>query len=307
MVSATAAARYFASIGWNPLPSCSTRKGPAVKDYAKYRDGERIPAEWLVNWRWTNLQICLGVPWGLAVIDLDGCGICEWRRWGRRHDIAKTWTVRTGGGGMHLYWRLPPGLQPCPTRQLWGVPRGDKYQKHQFIELLADKAMVIAPPSRHVDTGRTYCFLPGRGPRELKRPAEIPHFLLSMPGLPSLTPPKRWYPAPHVPSRLRTRKNGLTQALIAREQVMAALSPQRILDIAAGWGLRFTGRMTAGKWAECHAIGREDQHASASVDVTTGVYSEPFQRSLSFFDIAVELGQVRDWREALLIVRSMVL
>ncbi len=298
------AAKFYALLGWNPLPSRSDRKGPAVAGYARYRDGEPIPREWLEDWKQANVQVCLGVPWGLAVIDLDGFGLFTWRAWVRRHGCPDTWTVRTGSGGTHFWFRLPSGISACPSRKVWGIPDGDHYRKHQFIELLGDKSLIIAPPSKHVDTGKAYRFVDGHGPRNLKRPAEIPQWVLDLPAIPRLETPKR--PSPPLLAGSAIPLVGITTCSSDRNATMEMLEPSDRMRIARAWGVRFTGYVCSKGWAECHAIGREDAHPSAGLNLQTGVYSEPFVTSLSFLDVAVALGVARDWKEALHAIRESI-
>ena len=115
-------ARWYYEQGLNPLPSRGDRKGPALETYAHYRDGERIPEAWLDRWPAPNCQVCLGVPWSLLVVDVDGPVAfrrwCDWNQQGRAW--PETWTVQSRRG-LHYWYLIPPGVQACKSRVLWPV------------------------------------------------------------------------------------------------------------------------------------------------------------------------------------------
>lgn len=70
------------------------------------------------------------------------------------------------------------------------------------------------------------------------------------------------------------------------------------------WGLRFPDqypRIHPG-WMQCRSVYREDTIPSAGFDAYTGVYNEfgggGERKTLSLFDLAVELKAFRTWQEA---------
>lgn len=81
-------------------------------------------------------------------------------------ELPQTVEAHTGGGGRHLYFRLPIDRKV-----------GSKNNWRQGIDIKADGGYVIAPPSIHVSGGR-YKWRPGRGPGEVKL-ADAPDWLLS--------------------------------------------------------------------------------------------------------------------------------
>jgi hypothetical protein len=81
--------------------------------------------------------------------------------------------------------------------------------------------------------------------------------------------------------------------------VLARLTPGRKLELVADWGLRIASDHPGAKGGfACHAIDREDVHPSATFFPETGVYCEPFVRSVSFFRLAAELGAYETWQDA---------
>jgi P4 family phage/plasmid primase-like protien len=83
------------------------------------------------------------------------------------------------------------------------------------------------------------------------------------------------------------------------KQVLAKLD---IRAAAVALGVKFVVQEpnTEG-WLPCRAVDREDQHASAAINICTGYYSDlgsPDAKAITFFDLAVKLGRFADWRQA---------
>jgi putative DNA primase/helicase len=105
----------------------------------------------------TNFNI--GVATGSAsgvVIDVDPRNggrraFAELKR--RLGPLPRTLTCLTGGGGLHLYFRLPPGGEM-------------KKKLAPGVDLLAEGRYAVAPPSLH-SSGRRYRWAEHRGPRDL--------------------------------------------------------------------------------------------------------------------------------------------
>lgn len=288
-------ARSFRALGYNPIPSRTDRKGPACQDYAVYRDGQPIPDKWLDRWWTPNIQLATGTAWHLLVVDIDGdLARAEWSSLlARRPPLEPTWQVRSGGGGLHLYFTLPSWLPSFPSRSIWGQwdPVNHKWEKHQFIELIADGKLIIAPPSVHVRTGVPYRYLDGFGPYEISRPAPAPDWLLWMPGVVAPVPrpqPIRSSPMARVCSSRRRFQH---------RDVALAVSAAEKLNTVRSWGLRVVrDQPNPNGWVPCHAWDREDVHPSASFNVITGYYKDHGTGiRMSLFDLGVALGQFRTW------------
>lgn len=283
-------ARFYYDCGLNPLPSRTDRKGPALEHYADYRDGRRIPEEWLNFGFWRNIQLCCGVPWRLLVVDVDGPRALEqWFQWhllGR--EWPETWTVRTKGG-RHFYYRIPEGVATCPTRKIWLEVKERRPVKHSEIQILADKALVIAPPSKHVDPPYpVYAFMDGRGPADIEM-ATAPTWLLNC----------REFKVLSRPRRMASRRRPVV-AMHQREWESIESIPDSVkLALARSWGLRTASNGPNSKgWVCCHAIDRDDEHPSASLHLASGVFWQSGQRAMSFPGLAVALGAARDLPEA---------
>lgn len=90
---------------------------------------------WWRKWPTANIAVITGLASGVVVLDVDGDpGLDSLRP----YEIPKTPRVRTGRG-RHYYFRAPDA--PLQTQQ-WPDLLG--------VELKADGAYVVAPPSRHV-------------------------------------------------------------------------------------------------------------------------------------------------------------
>lgn len=112
-----------------------------------------------------GVGIILGSVSGLLVVDRDprndrdGAG----ERWRRSMPFPTTARADSGGGGLHLYFRLPTGFQG----------KG-KATPASGVEVLSDGHYVVAPPSAH-PSGGVYTWR-----RPLSRIADAPDSLLAL-------------------------------------------------------------------------------------------------------------------------------
>ena len=162
----------LADLGWHVFPLAPGSKKPARGSAGQ--DDATCDVERVLEW-WTDMPAAnIGVhcrPSGLYVIDLDrhdpaADGVESWRRLAGEHGHRPTTMVRTAGGGFHLYYRAPAGVELRNTAGKLGPgidTRGNGY--------------VVAPPS--VGDGRPYA------PLEAWHPvAELPPWVVE-----ALTPP----------------------------------------------------------------------------------------------------------------------
>jgi Bifunctional DNA primase/polymerase, N-terminal len=133
--------------GWEALPACPTY--------------EELYARW-GNGRHNNIAILTGSRSGVVVADIDP------RHGGNLDTLLDAgWTLdtciaRSGGGGLHVYARMPQGVDRVASLDAY-LPG---------IELKADGTLVIAPPSGHA-SGKEYAWALGHEPDALP-PAELP-------------------------------------------------------------------------------------------------------------------------------------
>jgi hypothetical protein len=302
-------ALFFRDRGYNPLPARSDRKSPMLASFTEFWS-QPVPQEVYADWAAENVQVMCGARWKLCVVDCDGDQAHNvFRAMKRHHDPDQvgpyaTWTARTGGGGWHFWFTLPDHVKTCESRRVWGLwdtwggstHQGD-WAHHREIRLLGDGALVVAPPSLHVETRVPYAWITGRGPDELPEPGPVPAWVLDLPvaspcrGAPSAPPGP--LPAPPPESPLRP-----AGGLYERDEVLHAIKDK--IALARRWGLRIASpRPNAKGWVACHAIGREDKSPSASISESSGVYCDLAQGvRLSLFDLAAALGAYPDWQAA---------
>jgi len=80
-------------------------------------DPDTIQRSFQADYPGANYGIATG-PAGLVVVDIDPRhdGPNSWSRWcGRIENVDQTMTVRTGGGGVHLYYLVQRGLNGPPA------------------------------------------------------------------------------------------------------------------------------------------------------------------------------------------------
>lgn len=97
---------------------------------------------------------------GLLVVDCDG---------DRPDGLPETPAVQTGGGGMHLYYRVPPGV----TMRVGNTVR----HIHPTTDTRGVKGQVVYPPSIHAKTGALYEWLPGMSPDDIPI-ADLPQWVI---------------------------------------------------------------------------------------------------------------------------------
>ncbi len=95
-----------------------------------------------------------------------------------------------------------------------------------------------------------------------------------------------------------------------KRQILAALGPDGVKNEFSVLGLRFEGTYNSKGKATCHAMGREDVHPSAFVNVVKGIYHSKGEtvETLNLFDYALKYGGAKfgDWIETIRYYASLV-
>src|SRR5581483_928401 len=112
---------------------------------------------------------------------------------GAARELERTARVRTGSGGVHLWLRVPTGVDVRNSAGRLGLG----------VDVRGDGGYVIAPPSRHPNC-RCYTW---DGPQPV---APIPAWLLELVRRPSVAPA-----SPREPRRLRAGAGGTRYGLAA--------------------------------------------------------------------------------------------
>ena len=278
----------YRKLGLTPLPSREDVKKPTLFTFSQYRT-EAVPEAVYTprEWQTPNIQLLTGAcvlgHLRVLAVDLDGEEARRtFKRMCRLNGLSdkRFWITWSPSGGRHLYFSVPKGVDRVPTRMIWGLATTygrqgrPEWVKHQEIKILGDGALVVAPPSIHVDH-RTqqdrYQFQNGYGPKDFSRPMSAPSWLLDMPicQLPTNTIP------PGVEKGRGLVDDNPLDPLPSLDLIQDSISPDQKIDIARSWGLRFAFDSRAtNSWATCYSIDGEDQHPSACFHAGTGQYKD---------------------------------
>lgn len=293
-------AKWFRGIGWQPIPSTGRKPDRGFRPSLWW--DRRAPASYYNPGCWTSpgIQLMTGVRWGVVVLDLDGPHAPgEWLRLTEGRRLPRTWVVRTPSGGWHAYLSVPNGVVTLPYRRLWGVPNSDGpgWQRGHGIELLGDRRLAACPPTVRPDGDYRWVV----GPHQLRRPAEIPDWVLNL--CPASFPenPKK---SPEYPIALPPRSGRIGSLELPTpdgkeyrfDDVLRAI-PDKV-GLARDLGLRFASDSPqASGWLPCYRIDRDDRSPSAAFSPDSGrywTYDESGGRSsggcVTLFDLAVRLG-----------------
>lgn len=168
--SCHAAARAYAGRGWRVFPCHSADVGGCTCGRADCSSSAKHPLtshgclnatlrvdwidEWWREWPWANVAIATG-DGQLVVLDVDPRhgGDESLAELEREHGRLATYRVRTGAGGLHLYFRVD-----SPLRSRAGVLPG--------LDIRGEGGYVVAPPSTHI-CGDRYLLEDDREPEPL--------------------------------------------------------------------------------------------------------------------------------------------
>lgn len=142
--------------GFNLVPLRSRDKIPAVAELSEYF-GRMSRHDELENWFGSGKDYNVGIITGsisnLIVIDIDGDeakrtfqAVAAALSSNLQEAIKSTMSVRTGGGGAHLYFKTD---KPINHKKLW-VGEG-----HNEVAIKGEGGYVVAPPSIH-PSGKPY-------------------------------------------------------------------------------------------------------------------------------------------------------
>jgi hypothetical protein len=172
-------ARLYLSWGLVPLPIKPEQKSPFGLGWPEthaYDAIDRIKTA-LAYYGWKqelNVGILCGKRSGILVLDIDvrGRGVERWEAAVKEHGRPSTFTVRTGSGGLHIYFKYEGDAMKIGTSvDSFGVG----------WDVRAKKGQVLGPFSIHPETGKEYRPVYGLDKVSL-RPvfAEMPRWLLDL-------------------------------------------------------------------------------------------------------------------------------
>ncbi len=129
----------YAEYGFPILPVRRNSKRPAIENWTEMAttDLQTVSAWWLENPNY-NIGCLTGWPSGNIVLDVDPSETLSVEDILNGLDVrlGDTLTTKTPSGGLHLYYRLPDGLD---------VSRRIKIRPG--LDIMADKSQVLLPPS----------------------------------------------------------------------------------------------------------------------------------------------------------------
>jgi hypothetical protein len=175
------AALFYAKHGWPVFPVYCPRDGACSCDNAScehpakhpltphgFKDAttdENTIIDWWRRWPEANIGLATGSASGVVVLDVDARhgGLESLKLIEAMNGPLETLTHRTGGGGLHLVFRMPVGVNfKCSSSELG-----------PGLDTRGVGGYILAPPSVHISWQR-YQVLPG-----LSEPADIPEWLVA--------------------------------------------------------------------------------------------------------------------------------
>jgi hypothetical protein len=146
-------------VGWNK----TTKKDALARiDMALYKN----------MYKPMNVGILCGKESGVVVLDIDakGGGMEAWKEITKDRPKIETFTVQTGGGGLHLYFKY------IPLRTVRGV----RYHgKTLPFDVRSDSGQVLGPGSIHPETHKVYEIIDGYDDKDDKPIlSDVPTWLL---------------------------------------------------------------------------------------------------------------------------------
>ena len=147
-------------------------------------DPEHIAARWTARPGYLNVGVVFGAACGVALVDVDGpAGMVTAEAWQASGLLPRTLTVVTGSGGLHLYYRVPPGWDirnsvKKGVRVSPGIGPG--------LDVRGENGFAVGPGSRHAagitskwqDGVGLYRWKEGHAPSDWQTIADAPELLL---------------------------------------------------------------------------------------------------------------------------------
>lgn len=127
------ALKYLLVDGFSVIP-VGQDKRPLLTSWKKYQREKAAEPDveaWWTKWPSANIGVVTGEISGISVIDIDV------HKGGDAKPFPKTYCVRTGNGGIQLYYKYLPGLTVSASA----------YPDHPYVDVRSDGGFVVAPPS----------------------------------------------------------------------------------------------------------------------------------------------------------------
>ena len=152
-------ALMYRNLGLQVVPAQHNGKKPALASWVEFQHTlapQSVFDQWFPEDCGPDMGLIAGAAsGGLLVVDLDdykGFGSAEW--FSSIVPEPETWQQRTGGGGRHIFYRLPPG-KTFPNGSHPGLG----------VDIRCQGGFAKLPPSGH-ESGNRYEWVPGFAPWE---------------------------------------------------------------------------------------------------------------------------------------------
>jgi hypothetical protein len=124
-------------------------KKPVEKDWTKWCRKKREFEE--SDFERRNAGVCCGPASGVIVLNIDDWKAFKILKKDLGLKLHKTFTVETGGGGFHYYYKYP-------NTGTWGNKslKLPKFKNRTIFDIKGDGGVVVAPGGFHPSTGQEY-------------------------------------------------------------------------------------------------------------------------------------------------------
>jgi putative DNA primase/helicase len=139
---------WYADLGLQVFPCKSGAKTPLTEH--GFKDASECPEqiqEWWDRWPSANVAVATGEVSGIVVLDIDKKhgGFQSLAALEKEHGtLPESWTARTGGGGIHVYFKHPGTRVPNSAGKVG-----------EGLDIRGDGGYVLLPPSGH-ESGNNY-------------------------------------------------------------------------------------------------------------------------------------------------------
>jgi len=173
-----------------------------------------------------NIGVATGEVSGLVVLDIDpkNDGDRALEQLQDEHGmLPQTWTVDSGGGGIHFYFRYPKFDLPTSHGKLG-----------PGVDVQSDGALVVAPHSLHA-SGKRYSFRKGLDPKSVEL-AALPEWLIDLlkdDAQHGPTPVQDWRDL--VANGVKEGERNHTIARLTGHLLRKDVDPLIVLDLLQAW------------------------------------------------------------------------
>lgn len=138
------------SYGFVPIPLAGKRPLNSRWEQTQPDKALEIIKDWRNRGKADNVGILTGAPSGIVVVDIDTTkgGLDYWQQLLQKHPLPETFTVLTGSGGYHYYFRY--------TGEIANFRNANEAIRGKGIDLKTTGGQVVFAGSTHPETGRRY-------------------------------------------------------------------------------------------------------------------------------------------------------